>query len=337
MKFSRYNFTITLNGSKYLYNSLSNTLITLDDDLQIIMKSLKNNSLQICNFKNKDLLKELIQLQVIVEDDNEEFMYLQYSSNLYRNDFEKIYLSIAPTQDCNFNCTYCYESDRPKIYMNEKIENQIIDYLRSVSPKLMTLVWFGGEPLMAIDTIESLSKKMSVLNIQIEESFIITNGFLLNLNIFKRLLKCGITDLQITLDGSEDEHNQRRPLANGGSTFNTIKNNLLIILDYCTRLNINMKFCIRVNIDQTNKEDFFEVQKIFANYSPNLVTVYPGLKKDHSCRDNTCMKNVEFSDFHLDVFRKTGLRLMDFYPNNVLTECFTRHLTSYLIGARRHV
>lgn len=324
---------MTLNGSEYLYNSLSNTLIELDCMIKETVDSLKNGNIKACDVKDKELINDLEKVKVLVENDEDELYSLHYNANLYRYNPEKIYLTIAPTQDCNFDCTYCYESDRPSIYMSEDVENGIIDYLNASSVKLMNLVWFGGEPLLAVQTIESLYQKIKELNIKIDESFIITNGFLLELDVFKRLLDCQITDFQITIDGIEEYHNARRPLKGNGDTFSTIVRNVRNALDYCVKSNIKVRFYVRVNIDKTNKMQFFEVKKMFSDYSSKLITIHPGLTKDHSCMDASCMATKEFVDFHLDIFKELGVRLMDFYPNNILTECFTRHLTSYLIGA----
>ena len=47
---------------------------------------------------------------------------------------------------------------------------------------------------------------------------ITTNGYLLDVETFKKLLKCNIYSYEITLDGFESDHNKNRPLKNGDPT-----------------------------------------------------------------------------------------------------------------------
>ena len=93
----------------------------------------------------------------------------------------------------------------------------------------LVITWYGGEPLLAIEPIEELTYKFKEIckqfNIEYSAS-IITNGYLLTESVCDMLLELDITDAQITLDGNAKIHNSRRPLANGGNTYDTIINNL---------------------------------------------------------------------------------------------------------------
>ena len=55
-----------------------------------------------------------------------------------------------------------------------------------------------------------------------------------------------VVNLQITLDGCEDIHNQRRPLADGSGTFSTIISNLETCKDLLNDV------ALRINTDKTN-------------------------------------------------------------------------------------
>ncbi|MDR0659938.1 MAG: 4Fe-4S cluster-binding domain-containing protein [Prevotellaceae bacterium] len=101
---------------------------------------------------------------------------------LLRHDIANIALTVVPTQACNFKCTYCYESSRPNNYMNKEVADKLVKYIASMSDRLdfLQISWYGGEPLLAINQIVSLTKEFEKLNIKSYMASIVTNGYLLN-------------------------------------------------------------------------------------------------------------------------------------------------------------
>jgi uncharacterized protein len=84
----------------------------------------------------------------------------------------------------------------------------------------LTVSWFGGEPLLALDIIEELSEAIVEwtnrhgVTYQAEMS---TNGYYLSKETLQRLLKYKVNRFMVTLDGSKDVHDSRRALANPGA------------------------------------------------------------------------------------------------------------------------
>lgn len=70
-------------------------------------------------------------------------------------------ITICPTLACNFECPYCFE-DRGRGKMAPEIQDDIVRLaermLDASKAKKLAITWFGGEPLMATDVIEALSK-----------------------------------------------------------------------------------------------------------------------------------------------------------------------------------
>ena len=331
MKLSKYNFRLSIKDKTYIYNSVSNSLIELNvNQADYIEGGLAKPGL-LYGDDYKEFDNQLLKYKIIC-DDEDEINNFHLDTIACRFDSSILYLTIAPTQECNFNCVYCYEKTRTSVYMDEEIEDSIIQYIKQVNPKKVVLVWFGGEPLLAVDTICSFHTKISKLSFQLEAS-IITNGFLLSKEIFLRLLDCNISQFQITLDGDEKSHNDRRPLLNGSNTYQTIISNLQQVLNYCSiEKVINVKFHIRVNIDRSNFSKFLDVRKEFLIHESSLLCIHPALTKATDCYGCNCFSINEYVDFCLELLKKNGIKTIDLYPSNKITECFARHINSYLIG-----
>lgn len=160
-------------------------------------------------------------------------------------------LTIMPTEKCCCRCDYCYE-DFAIGRMPHSIQEGIITLLRNKAPKLqaLTINWFGGEPLMAKDIIYSISKKVVTLCREYSIAYtanMTTNAYLLDKNCFERLVSLGISNYQITLDGTEHIHDQARKRVDGGGTFNTIMSNLKAIKTTTAKATIILRLHYRPN------------------------------------------------------------------------------------------
>ena len=95
--------------------------------------------------------------------------------------------------------------------------------------KYLSVAWFGGEPLVGMPVIESLSQRIIALckekNVQYSAS-IITNGYLLTKEVAEKLKEYHVRSAQITVDGPKEIHDTRRPMANGQGTYDVIMEHL---------------------------------------------------------------------------------------------------------------
>jgi len=82
-----------------------------------------------------------------------------------------------------------------------------------------------------------------------------TNGFALTPTIGNELLTLhSVEGFCITLDGTSDAHDQRRPLSDGSGTFDKIHDNILGILGLVRCKGISPDILLRSNIDSENIE-----------------------------------------------------------------------------------
>lgn len=132
-------------------------------------------------------------------------------------------LVVLPTEACNFRCTYCYE-DFARGAMSAATVNAVLRFVAARVPGLSSfaLGWFGGEPLLATDTVLRVSRAALQACAQVGADFagrMTTNGSLLTPAVLADLVAAGITSYQISLDGPEEVHDRTRVRRSGRGSF----------------------------------------------------------------------------------------------------------------------
>lgn len=285
MELSKYVFvTDSYNGEyKILFNSKNGFFIKYPNS------DFKNINDFITNKKISDFLEEKLFFKT--ENETEEIKMIH--KNVLKSD-DTLQLIIKITKDCNFRCTYCYENF-DAINMGVEEKNAILKFIirkyKENNFKNLIIIFFGGEPLLNIDFIESLSKDIinfSNLNNINYSSSVVTNGYNLNENNFNRLVNY-VNTYQITIDGGSKLHDSQRLLKNGSGTFDKIINNL----KYIKSTGYKYKIILRSNISKTmlgNMEgyykdisEFFDDKRFIAMFHP--VVHFSDLSHDVTDRD----------------------------------------------------
>ncbi|MDR2011393.1 MAG: SPASM domain-containing protein [Bacteroidales bacterium] len=336
MIWSKYN--LLFKSEKYgflLYNSLSNCFIELKENLYNMLTNIDKSDNNLEKKLPENIVEPLKEHRILVNSDLDEFYNIKYQTLFNRFYDKHLELTINPTLACNFACPYCFEENKTFSTMTDEIENNLIKFIDSYKTiNGLSVVWFGGEPLMAFNRIESISKKILEKDIAYEAKMI-TNGYLLSEKIINSLEKLKINSLQITLDGTEDAHNSRRFLHNGKGTFNKIISNIESILTNSPKTQI----IIRVNIDETNAGQFVEIYKYLLNKwkhlkNPNFYIVPGFVEQSNVCSSvSGCLfdrkKKVKFLG---ELYENYGLNSLGFYPENDKYECPARNPYHLTIG-----
>lgn len=283
------------------------------------------------------MIKELIHNNILVEDDRILTQKIKLARLNTRFCSDVMHLTIAPTIACNFACPYCYENNISiKKSMNIKVQSDIIKFIES-NKKLRDLHidWYGGEPLLAFDTIISLTKQIQKLHIDNFNAAMVTNGYLLDLTKIKRLKELNITRIQITIDGLEKTHNERRPHKTNNNSFKQIIKNLTTLYEVYPEIQAN----IRVNIDKKNASEFFDLNEYLIKTINNpSLGIYPAyITEFNPCKTTFCMLNrMDQANFVLNNFNKYPFEQL-YYPVTALSECTARFQNSFVIGVNGEI
>lgn len=173
----------------------------------------------------------------------------------------QVQLLLIPTYSCNLSCVYCFQQGidgRPTLISRETVD-AFFDYARdefkeAAQKPFITL--FGGEPLMNSpahrEIISYIADKCITENYELS---IVTNGYDFS-EFIEILKKVQIKEIQFTLDGTEEIHDQRRHTANGKGTFNRVMSGIEAAVDNGMPVNL------RTVTDRHNIEDLVKLAEV---------------------------------------------------------------------------
>ena len=214
---------------------------------------------------------------LIPEGTDESEIRHQLYLNKYRND--SLHLIIMPTEQCNFRCVYCYESFL-RGTMSPEIVEGIKKYVASQENlKRLDVGWFGGEPLLAPSVVTKLTQHFYAYCLSQGIDFsasITTNGSLLTEELVESLVPYGVKYFQITLDGVEEEHDQRRVSIDGHDSFARIIKNLR----YLKSTSYTFIVSLRHNFDPdglTRLEEYIDMLKNEFGGDPRFTTMFEAI------------------------------------------------------------
>lgn len=324
MKKSFYNFVFYQNNGKHiLYNSRTGAMAELDDEH---VEQLERWSEQEIEEKNPEFASALVQNGFAIADDVSELDMIRYDSLRARYGNRNLALTIIPTQDCNFKCPYCCEKGvMHAIYMNDEIKEALIEYVEeNLMPEAnLSVFWYGGEPLMALDLVEDLTKRMEIICKKKNAKYsagMVTNGYLLNKKTTEKLLDCKVDVLQITLDGNRNSHDLRRHMADGTPTFDVIWNNILSLKEYAGKIKVKL----RVNVDKNNPDAAKQVATmVHASALTEFVWVAPEkvMNFDGCYHQELCYEDKEFAILEQDYYIENECYLSRCYPEPQINYC----------------
>lgn len=332
MYWSKYN--ILSKSKKYgylLYNTISQVFLQIDESQIRGWLDLKENP---DTYKDYKFADSLLSSRIIVKRQEDDLNI--YLSDVLKNKYNSadVSLTILPTRGCNFGCIYCYERDRPMVTMNEETEAAIVRFVQSNKQiKRLNVTWYGGEPLINFCSIERLSWAFLALGIEYAAK-IVTNGYLLTKEKADLFAELAINDVQITFDGPESVHNERRPLLGGQPTYRTIMENL----KYLLQVNPSVHVDIRTNIDRRNMEMYAEFYDSFkSEINCERVNLYPGFVSDllsSECvsPEHNISEGGYKAQFALDLFDRYGIEIKSFLPRFRRHSCVGSKYFAFVIG-----
>ena len=240
---SHYNILVDNNdGSALFFNARTGALIRLSPQRRKQIYKTREITEDFKNF--------LIQQGFLIDNGIDEIKLIADAHEMARNDDRLFAATVELTEACNFRCLYCYQDHVPK-HMSDQTAEKVILYLVQKMERFghLHINWFGGEPLLRIETMTMMSQRLS------EEAqshgcafsqFLTTNGYLLTPKVADKLVELGVRQVQITLDGDEYSHNRLRILKSGKGTFKEVLNSCKNVVT------AGMELMVRVNVNRWN-------------------------------------------------------------------------------------
>lgn len=270
-KFSFYNFLFAHQGKYYLYNLLSTSIIEIDENIYL---SVKNNDVSQLKHEYTEAMR---QEGFIVDKNTDESLVYKYyydSARFFRR-ADSIAITLVPTYNCNLSCPYCYQgqSKSAKKMSLEHIqavikfvENQLLEGKGLI--KSITCLIYGGEPLLCKQELVyycSEIKRLS-LNYGAEARFAMTSNMTLLDSAMLDMIRKYQINVQVSIDGTKDEHDKRRIYKNGKGTYDVILSNIKKLYE----AGLKHLITIRLNVDKHNVKNIEESFCVVKDYSDDI-------------------------------------------------------------------
>jgi len=333
-KASRYNVvTKHDNGTWLVYGCLANGLAKLDDCGYRVYQRFVESPVDLEELSRSDRkiaeqLREGLLILPVAMDETALLRALHYRARFSRTGLA---LTIVPTLQCNFACDYCYQGrERVSLAMSPGVQDALIGFAgKTLFPgAVLSVNWYGGEPLLCLDIIASLSDRFQRLCREKNASYassIVTNGYLITSDTPSFFENAGIKTVQITIDGQEEVHNARRPLVGGDGTYARVLDGTLTLAKSGIANTL-----IRINVDRRNEHN---IPSLLRELASRGLTKFAGVAigvaqvqvATGACADVEpyCHSSFEFSLSELELARlamRLGFRVTQ-YPRFIPVNC----------------
>jgi len=284
MRYSSYNILSKIRDSE---NYFIVNLLTGNADIITAGEAIRIESIRKGAFEaDINFTEELGEKGYFIEESQENRLYREkYLDFLDARDKDEIQIFFVTNYSCNFACTYCYQDqyNNPHLCLSNDIIDAFFGYIKKeFAGRRKYITVFGGEPLLGSprqkELIGYLLKKSVASNLEV--SFV-TNGFYLE--EYSEILKAGkIREVQVTLDGTEAVHNNRRFLKGGDGTFSKIVAGIDSCLENLIDVNLRM-VADKENIDNLPDLAQFAIDKGWTQ-SPYFKTQIGRNYELHHCQ-----------------------------------------------------
>lgn len=279
MILSKHNIFSRIHGTNeyFIVNLLSGNADILDE---ATAKAMQAN-----DFFNSDFVEK----GYVVDEEDEKKRYSQaYNRFIQERDQDEVQLFFVPGYECNFSCSYCYQDQYAPLSHDLKPEllDAFFNYVKSnFGDRKKYITVFGGEPLLGSEKnkefIRNFLQRSKTENLDVA---FVTNGYTLA-EYVDVLKNAKIREIQVTLDGMGEVHNQRRSLKGGQGTFDHIVSGIDAVLDQGLMVNLRM-VVDKENIDQLPLLANFAKQKGWI-YRPNFKTQLGRNYELHHCQEKS--------------------------------------------------
>jgi uncharacterized protein len=255
---------------------------------------------------NAELLNGLAVLGFVVPRDEDEYGRERQRLEANLADTHRLFLTIAPTMQCNMRCSYCFQQHVTRTRtMSADIQRGIVEFARrkieAEDSRMLVVQWFGGEPLMAYSAIVAMTREFKGICADrgmVYYAEMLTNGTLMTPDIVNALPDLAVRAIQISLDGTPATFAERRrfPLKRAERYHRFLVEHMQHIVESTGSVTV------RINVDHRNIEEAKDVVMMFKNagitdqridFRLGFLNTSRGII---DCIPHDCMTHSEFAD-----------------------------------------
>ncbi len=326
MKISNFNIIKNYEDKVLIYNSYSKASIFLEVGSDVSMFE----NIDSFNALDEDDKQILIENGFVVNDDRDEISEIKYifEQKYFATDILNIVL--VPSLLCNFKCPYCCEKD---FQCGKEDVKKYFKTLKEYAKKHFHLhprvhiSLFGGEPLIyakeCLDFLDWVKKDAKKNNYDYVTS-VVTNGSLLDLDMFLKIKSHNLLSLQITIDSDKKNHDTLRIFKSGKPSFDLLMEKIDMVASNITDEDTG-KFVVRINLNNTSVE---RVKEALENIDPakrnKIYLLIRAIYNTHAYNENNC-NSVSALQEYFDMGTELGFNIMrDRYSYQTCEACADR-------------
>lgn len=231
-------------------------------------------------------LSFLKEIGFLVKEGDDEIRIENLRKQLKKNQVQGLYLIVST--ECNLNCFYCFYRNknsktlaRPVRQMDEEVIKRAIDFFVTLTSKnnkqecgyWEQITFYGGEPLFNMNAIQVGVDYIDKLKVKGElwadtNLVVNTNGTLIT-DEFAILAAQQNLEVQVSIDGFREIHDQSRGRREGGGSFEEVINGVEVL--HCHGVSVTPMITVTSNnarelphLVEWLYENFF-ISKYFTN------------------------------------------------------------------------
>jgi len=238
IRISKFAHNFTTKDYFALFHSILFELIFIKaESISFVKKLIEGNSIidisqkfpELLNNSNRLLFDQLIKNKFICSE-FEDSLLLDNIRTKYTGKPRINLMYMVLTDECNFQCKYCFveqliPNNHKNMYMNTNIAEMAINLFAQLSngTKSPSIIFYGGEPLLNVETFEYSLIKISKLKEQGElpkdtKISIVTNGSCITSEIIDIITSHNVS-VSISLDGPQEIHDSARVTYGNKGTY----------------------------------------------------------------------------------------------------------------------
>jgi uncharacterized protein len=335
LKISRYLHVVPLDGKVGVVNALSGAVAFISPELADTISQAEGVLIDEIAHR----FPELQGIGAFVPCDVNELDLVRVRMGKARFGDRSLNLTVVPTLACNMRCTYCDQPEYTrKSEMSQETCDAVISYVATKmdSCKLLSITWYGGEPLLAFDRMVKMQRSFYQLCAERKIPMICnitTNATLVTREKMMALKDLGIRQAQITLDGPERIHDRRRFMRDGSGTFDRTLDGILSIRDI-------MDVRVRVNVDRENASALPELMVMLERHGL-AGNVYPAPVVGYAApchpSDSAMLSGPDYADALSGVMDYMSVEEIEGCLTPAALPCTAPSESTYVFGPRGHI